>query len=180
MKRVKKQSKKRTTQRLQKGADIWLLRKDFTGPRKYKTAKALWDKCREYFKYMEGTPLYEEKIAGSYKGAPMKVSIPKKRVYTLKSLWLYIGITSGCWYLWKNERPDLIPVMQFVEECIYNQKFEGAATGFFRENIIMRDLGLTDKKDITSGGKEINNSTSININTDVKEAEKSYKQILLG
>lgn len=35
-----------------------------------------------------------------------------------------------------------------IDEIIYKQKFEGAAVGAFNANIIARDLGLADKKDV--------------------------------
>lgn len=38
--------------------------------------------------------------------------------------------------------------MDEVETTIYTQKFEGAAVGAFNSNIIARDLGLADKKEI--------------------------------
>lgn len=39
-------------------------------------------------------------------------------------------------------------VTTYVEEIIRTQKFEGAAVGAFNANIIARDLGLSDKKEI--------------------------------
>ena len=38
---------------------------------------------------------------------------------------------------------------------MYSQKFEGAASGIFNANIIARDLGLSDKQDITTGGEKL-------------------------
>jgi len=45
---------------------------------------------------------------------------------------------------------DFVGVTTRAEEVIYNQKFAGAAAGLLNANIIARDLGLSDKKDINS------------------------------
>jgi hypothetical protein len=39
-------------------------------------------------------------------------------------------------------------VITRIKETIYEQKFTGAAAGFLNANIISRDLGLIDKKDV--------------------------------
>ena len=41
---------------------------------------------------------------------------------------------------------DFSVIVTRIRETIYRQKFEGASAGFLKENIIARDLGLTDKK----------------------------------
>jgi hypothetical protein len=53
--------------------------------------------------------------------------------------------------------------MALIEDIIYNQKFEGAAAGLLKENIIARELGLKDQSDITSGGEKIKSNTPINL-----------------
>ena len=45
-------------------------------------------------------------------------------------------------------------VIHKIEDCIYNQKFEGAIIGLYNANIIARDLGLSDKNELT--GKDGN------------------------
>ena len=44
-----------------------------------------------------------------------------------------------------RKRPEFSGVIRAIDESIKNQKFEGAAAGFFNSNIIARDLGLKDK-----------------------------------
>ena len=45
-----------------------------------------------------------------------------------------------------EKREDYQAVTTRVRQIIYNQKFEGAASGFLNANIIARDLGLADKQ----------------------------------
>jgi hypothetical protein len=44
-----------------------------------------------------------------------------------------------------KDSKDFMPIITRIKEIIYNQKFSGAAAGFFNANIIARDLGLSDK-----------------------------------
>ena len=43
---------------------------------------------------------------------------------------------------------DFLTIISYIEETCYSQKFEGAAADFFNSNIIARDLGLVDKKQL--------------------------------
>lgn len=45
---------------------------------------------------------------------------------------------------------------------MYAQKFEGASVGAFNANIIARDLGLIDKKEVEHAGN-INSTTRVEI-----------------
>ncbi len=191
MKRVKRNKRGRRidSYAIKPGDQLWKLRdpKSIMGVRKYKDVEKLFKMCIAYFKWADTNPLYEQKLAGTYKGAIMKVSLEKKRVFTYSGLYLYLGISSASWSNWNNinhkdYRSELALVKDFVDETIKNQKFEGAAAGLFHANLIMRDLGLTDRQDLTTGGQPISNDTNVEIHNgmDIKDAEKAYKQLLLG
>jgi hypothetical protein len=47
-----------------------------------------------------------------------------------------------------EQRKDYVPFATRIRQTIYNQKFEGASGGFFKENIIIRDLGIKDTQEI--------------------------------
>ena len=49
---------------------------------------------------------------------------------------------------------DFSQVITRIGKIIYDQKFSGAASGFFNANIIARDLGLADKKEIDADVKQ--------------------------
>jgi hypothetical protein len=44
---------------------------------------------------------------------------------------------------------DFIHICTYAEEVIYTHKFEGAAVGAFNANIMARDLGLSEKAEVT-------------------------------
>ncbi len=47
-----------------------------------------------------------------------------------------------------RDRKDFFGIIDRVEKIIFVQKFEGAVTGIYNANIISRDLGLMDRKDL--------------------------------
>lgn len=55
----------------------------------------------------------------------------------------------------KDKNTDFLRVITRIEDIIYTQKIEGASVGAFNANIVARELGLADKQDLTSKGKEL-------------------------
>jgi len=108
----------------------------------------LWEACCEYFQWVEDNPLLEEKIF-PYMGENTRVDIHKMRAMTLTALRVFIDMTAETWSQYKR-RKDFTEVVSRVEEIIYAQKFEGASSGMLNANIIARDLGLADKKEVGS------------------------------
>jgi hypothetical protein len=70
------------------------------------------------------------------------------RAMTMHGLYRFLDIDRGTWDLYKR-RPEFITITSRVEDDIREQKFTGAAGGFLNANIIARDLGLADKREIT-------------------------------
>lgn len=96
-------------------------------------------------------------------------SVPKMRPFTLTGLCLYLDCNSAYFRQFKAElvgkedkaSKDFSTIITRIEEIIYTQKFEGAAAGFLNPNIIARDLGLSDRKEVdhTTQGESLNQST---------------------
>ena len=87
------------------------------------------------------------------------IGLPTVRPFTLSGLQLYIGCNDHYFSQFKKnldeDEEDFTSVITRIEKTIYTQKFEGAVVGAFNANIIARDLGLSDKTDITSKGEMI-------------------------
>lgn len=131
------------------GNKYYLLRSKDGRDRTYKTANDLWEKCCEYFKYVDENPLQEERVFLTKTGI-VKTDVDKKRAMTLKGLYVALGICEST-YLNYRKIPEFKWVVESVDNIMYSQKFEGAAAGMLNPNIIARDLGLADKKEITGG-----------------------------
>lgn len=149
----------------------------------FKTPKLLWDAACEYFEWCDSNPHIEKKpmvvSMGSGMGSEVEMTeIPVDRAYTLHGLCIYLGCSTSYFRTFKSvlkkEDEDFLAVIEQIEEVIYEQKFSGAASGFFNANIIARDLGLKDSSDITTKGESLNKSIDLSKLSDkeLKDLEK--------
>jgi hypothetical protein len=143
-----------------KGNRFWELRSKHGRDTLFNSPELMWEAASEYFTWCEANPLIEIDFVGK---DAKRVRKPKMRPYTWQGLCMYLD----CWvgYFWEFEKSlegktdaiskDFSKVATRIRETIYLQKFTGAASGFLNPLIISRDLGLTDKKDITSAGEKL-------------------------
>lgn len=124
--------------------EFWRLRKDLSEDGRKLSVEQVYEKAQEYIDYCRNNPL----ISIDFRGKDIQeVAIPKMRAMTIHGLCIHLGISTETWRDWKND-PKYFGVTTRVEEMMYTQKFEGAAAGMLNPNIIARDLGLVDKKQI--------------------------------
>jgi len=140
-----------------KGNQFWKARSSHGRKPVFDSDEKLWDACVQYFEWVEENPLQEEK-AFSYQGDVITKGVNKMRAMTISGLCIFIDITVETWNQYRS-KDDFSEVTTRVDEIIRQQKFEGAAADLLNQNIIARDLGLTDKQavDVTSKGKPLNN-----------------------
>ena len=142
-----------------KGNQFWKLRSKHGRDKLFATPQLLWDACVEYFEWCDNNPLLEatrqkRKISRDEEIIEQH-ALPKMRAYTIQGLCLYLDCNVVYFNQFesslkdKNDKLslDFSKIVTRVRETIYNQKFTGAASGFFNSNIIARDLGLTDKSE---------------------------------
>lgn len=136
------------------GNRFWERRSKHGRDKLFASPKLLWDAACEYFSYIEDNPEYRSEAKtvsnGPGEGSSIELAkIPVKQPFTLIGLCLYLGCSSGYFRTFKvttaKEKPDFLAILEEIEETIYNQKFAGAASGFFNANIIARDLGLKEQ-----------------------------------
>lgn len=123
-------------------------------PSKYETPEDLQIAADEYFEWQDKQSIDEVKGVG-YQGEYELQSIPRYLPYTIQGMATYCNIGIATWQDYRK-KPTFAGVIKYIEETIYNQKFQGATAGSFNANIIARDLGLKDKTDITSDDKPLN------------------------
>jgi hypothetical protein len=131
------------------GNQFWKARSSHGRNPKYADPETLRDAIEQYFEWNDANPLYEAKLV-SFQGVSTLESVPKLRAMTIAALCMYIGINRDTWDEWKRSRPDFSEVMTWAEDAIYQQKFTGASADLLNANIIARDLGLADKRDLSS------------------------------
>lgn len=129
------------------GNELWKLR-ERSGPRpKYDDPAEVFALCVEYFEHVDSNPLSEQKVFHSDKSI-VKADVEKMRPYTIAGLCEYLCIARSTWNDWREKRKDLSEVIEWADMVMERQKFEGAAAGLMNANIISRDLGLADRKDV--------------------------------
>lgn len=138
---------------------FWKLRNKHGRGKIFSSPVMLWEAACEYFQWCDDNPLKEEKVFGS----GYKAKVNHKRAYTITALCFYLKINIRTWNEYKTETSykDFFPVIEEIEQVMYSQKFEGAAVGLFNANIIARDLGLIEKKDVTTDGESLNGFQSL-------------------
>lgn len=134
--------------RFQNGNQLWKCRTKIGRGKLFTDPDVLWEACVEYFLWAEEHPLTVERVF-SYQGTIVKGTENKKRVLTITGLCLFLGIPLQTWIDYRNNNIVFSEVIAKAEQHIYQDKFEGATSDLYNANIISRDLGLIDKRDVT-------------------------------
>ncbi len=116
------------------------------------TPSEFWERAKDYFQWCSKNPWnrVDPVKAGDRFGE--HVNTPIDRPFTIQGLCLYIGIDDNTFSRYEKQEgyEEYWAITRAIKNIIYTQKFEGAAVGVFNQNIIARDLGLTEKQEITS------------------------------
>jgi len=147
-----------------KGNVFWKLRTRHGREKLFSDPKVLWREACKYFEWCDENPLMKtEQIKGrklrivkdEEEEGEVKIDdsgliqMPLMRAYTWEGLELYLGLESLREYKTNPDYEDFSQVIGHISKIIYSQKFTGAASGLLNANIIARDLGLSDKKELT-------------------------------
>lgn len=129
----------------------WTWRKNTGRPKNLKSTKQLWQAAIEYFEWCDDNPFKMQDFIRGGDAAGTIIELDKMRPYTWMGLEMWLrdkGIIAKLddYRANKDNRyPAFADTLTHIEQIIRDQKFSGAAAGFFNANIISRDLGLTDK-----------------------------------
>lgn len=153
------------------GNEFWKARSKHGRDLIFSSPTVLWEACCEYFEYVTNNPWYKAEAIKGGDLAGTLINLPAILPFTWDGLYLFLGTNRSTFDLYEKKE-DFIAVTTQVRQIIFNQKFTGAATGFFNPSIIARDLGLAENV----------NSLNTNVNADltaVKPEEiKAYRDAL--
>lgn len=133
------------------------LRRNWGPPRLFEDPNDLIKCIMSYFEWLENNPHISAQVV-AYQGRAVIQDVPRKRVATLRGMCLHGGFSYETWLDWKGARassvprPDLQPVIAWAEHAIYEDKYNGAASGLLNAPLIMRDLGLSEKNEVSGPG----------------------------
>lgn len=136
------------------GNEFWRLAKDAGRPKKY-TPDQLWETATEYFIWCHEHPWIKNEAIKGGDMAGQIVRIPTSRPFTLHGLCIFAGIITETFGEYSKQQ-EFSEVTTRIREIIYNEKYEGAAVGAYNANIIARDLGLADKKEVDKTVRKVN------------------------
>ena len=148
-----------------KGNRFWEERSSHGRTPIFESKEDLWLAASEYFEWVEDNPLWESKVA-QYQGEVVEMTLPKMRAMTIEGLRLFLDIGYQTWRDY-CKREDYSEVTAKIEDIIRTQKFSGAAADLLNANIIARDLGLADKKEI-DGNMSVSDMTEDQLDARLK------------
>ena len=130
-----------------KGNKFWMNRTKHGISKIFSDPAVLWSECVNYFEWCDDNPLMSSESI-KFQGEATLTEVPKMRAMTLTGLCFYLKISLETWRTYRKDN-DLLGVICEAEQIIYDQKFAGAAADMLNANIIARDLGLADKKELS-------------------------------
>jgi len=135
-----------------KGNQFWKARTKHGRDKIFKTPELMLDAAFDYFAWVEDNPLTKAII---YQGV-VTGQESLLRAMTIKGLCIFLHVNAVYFNKFESELDrdsaegkDFCKVINTIKEIIETQKFEGASAGLLNPNIIARDLGLTDKKELS-------------------------------
>ena len=159
------------------GNQLWRYMTNNKGKAPKYTPDKLLEKAIEYFEWVLKNPFLEEKVF-VVSGMIEHDNIPKMRPYTLDGFQIFADISDDTYRNYRNKQ-EYLGVCSKIDKVIRTQKFEGASSGFFNHAIIARDLGLADKKDLTSSDgsmSPVNSDEKAKQNRELLMAQLSDKE----
>jgi hypothetical protein len=115
------------------------------------TPERLYELFEDYVKWCKSNPRIENILV--HKSAEV-IPVEREQPLTWKGFEMYLfdhGIVydlSAYEINREGNYTEYSPIIRTIKNKIYNDKFSGASVGIYQHNIIARDLGLVDKKEV--------------------------------
>ena len=139
-----------------KGNQFWKARAKHGRSKIFSSPNQLWVAACEYFEWVDENPIMESKLV-SFQGVSKLEKLPLMRAMTMEGLTRFLSVNTvyfnhfeSALDLSTKQGKDYSKVVCEIKEVIRDQKFVGASAGLLNPNIIARDLGLADKKELSS------------------------------
>lgn len=126
-------------------------------PRKIKTPEEMWALACEYFASVDANPLMATDVVRGGKEAGRVVEIPKKRPYSWAGFETFLAVRKGMmssgvieYRTNRHGAYDIFSeVIRAINQAMYENKFDGATSGLFNPAVVIRDLGMQDRSEVT-------------------------------
>lgn len=118
--------------------------------------------CVEYLEWVDDNPLYAVELV-KFQGEAKQVQVPKMRAMTIVGLCNFLDINRSTWQEYRK-KAEFSAIVEHVEDCIRQQKIEGAAADMLNSSFIAREMGLADKTEVKATGADIKHIESEYVN----------------
>lgn len=141
-----------------KGNNYWEFRNKHGRDFSY-TPELFWEEAVKYFIWISDRVWNKKEAIKSGELAGELVSIPTSTPMSITSFCLFADIDENTFQRYESYEgyEDFWAITKRIKGIIESQQFEGATVGAYNPNIIARKLGLADKTDVTSNGKDLAN-----------------------
>lgn len=122
----------------------------------------LWTAANDYFQWVQENPLYKNEAIKSGDRAGDIIQIPIERPMTVEGMCIYLDISVQTFHNYgdnKEDHKDYFEIVTRIREVIRDQKLAGAVIGMYNANIVARELGMADKKEVTGSMAVVWNET---------------------
>lgn len=115
-----------------------------------------------YFDWCDRHPRYRSELV-KYKGAYEEAEVPLCRMYSMRRLALYLGVSGSYFRTAKSElrekveketatsaEVELLETIERIELTIQAEQIEGAAVGQYATQLVNRLNGLSDNVNVTN------------------------------
>ena len=156
-----------------KGNQFWRKRSKHGRDKIIKSPEQLAEAADEYFQECENNPIIELDFKGMQ---ATEVQLPHPRPFLKGEFARFCHL-----YGWetieklKEDSNDFYEVIKNIEGVIRDRKYTYAIVGMFNATIVSRDLGLIDKKDVTSKGAKLSDISGLSTDELIKRAEAAKK-----
>lgn len=133
---------------IEKGSQLWKLRKRHGTPHRYETPDDLWQVACEYFDMLAENPIIVTK-ATQHQGCQVDLVEEHPRAPTVLGLCAYMGISEKTWYRNYEGSKVHAEMASRIRDVMKADKIEGAAAGVYNHAIIAKEIGLVEKTETT-------------------------------
>lgn len=145
------------------GNKFWKRRSRHGRKKIFETPAVMLQAAYEYFEDNAKNPWYKKEVVKSGELAGSIIDVPVETPLSLRGLAMFWGVHTRFLEQFETDLPKedrenpegFYAVITHIKDIIQRQQVEGAALGVYNGNIISRLVGLVEKTDITSKGKEI-------------------------
>jgi hypothetical protein len=145
------------------GNKWWKRRSKHGRDKIFQTPKIMLQAAYEYFDDNAKNPWYKKEVVKSGELAGSIIDVPAETPLSLRGLAMFWGVHTRYLEQFESDLSEedranpegFYAVITHIKDIIQRQQIEGATLGVYNGNIISRLVGLVEKTDVTSKGKQI-------------------------